>query len=68
MNSTYTYHQNTYQNISIIYFSYYRGCHGVIIVFDVTDPSTYRRVEGWITDIEVYHIFSDFIIFTVKYT
>ncbi|XP_060579694.1 uncharacterized protein LOC132736560 [Ruditapes philippinarum] len=34
--------------------SYYRGTQGVIIVFDVTDRSTFRRVESWVTDIEKY--------------
>ncbi|XP_053387970.1 uncharacterized protein LOC128551245 [Mercenaria mercenaria] len=33
--------------------SFYRGCHGVIIVFDVTNRSTFERVENRITEFEV---------------
>ncbi|XP_060583854.1 ras-related protein Rab-1-like [Ruditapes philippinarum] len=33
---------------------YYQATQGVIIVFDVTDRSTFRRVESWVTDIEKY--------------
>ncbi|XP_053387349.1 uncharacterized protein LOC128551060 [Mercenaria mercenaria] len=42
------------QRFRTITSSYYRGTHGAIIVFDVTNRSTFKRVENWITDIEHY--------------
>merc|ERR1711977_627351 len=32
--------------------SYYRGAHGIIVVYDVTDGDSFRSVEKWITEIE----------------
>merc|ERR1712226_1673506 len=34
--------------------SYYRGAHGIIIVYDVTDQETFNNVRTWITEIEKY--------------
>ena len=30
--------------------TYYRGAHGVIIVYDVTDKISFRHVSGWIEE------------------
>ena len=32
--------------------SFYRGCHGVILVFDVSDKETFEKVKGWIRSIK----------------
>ena len=32
--------------------SFYRGCHGVILVFDVSDKETFEKVKGWIRNIK----------------
>merc|ERR1711981_739760 len=32
--------------------SYYRGAHGIIVVYDVTDEETYTAVERWMTEID----------------
>ena len=34
--------------------SYYRGCHGVILVFDVNSERTYTQVGEWLNEIETY--------------
>jgi len=34
--------------------SYYRGAHGIIIVYDVTDMDTFNNVKQWLNEIERY--------------
>ncbi|KAJ9459246.1 Ras-related protein Rab-1A [Diplonema papillatum] len=34
--------------------SYYRGAHGIIIVYDVTDVETFHNVKTWLKEIEKY--------------
>jgi len=43
--------QERFRNITR---SYYRGAHGIILVFDVTDPSTFQKVKDWIFNIKKY--------------
>lgn len=33
-------------------FSYYRGTHGVIVVFDVTSGESFSNVKRWLQEIE----------------
>lgn len=34
--------------------SYYRGAHGVIIVYDITDQLSFNNLKNWIQEIEQY--------------
>ena len=32
--------------------SYYRGAHGILIVYDVTDPESFESVRNWVTEVD----------------
>ncbi len=34
--------------------SYYRGAHGIIIVYDVTDADSFDNVKHWLTEVDRY--------------
>ncbi|KAJ9190295.1 hypothetical protein P3X46_001514 [Hevea brasiliensis] len=34
--------------------SYYRGAHGIIIVFDVTDEESFKNVKAWLAEIDKF--------------
>lgn len=34
--------------------SYYRGAHGIIIVYDITDMESFNNVKQWLSEIDKY--------------
>ena len=34
--------------------SYYRGAHGIIVVYDITDLESFENVKNWMSEIEKF--------------
>ena len=32
--------------------SYYKGAHGIILVYDMTDKQTFKDIENWLEEVE----------------
>lgn len=36
--------------------NYYRDAHGIVVVYDVTERSTFEAIDSWMEDIEKFMI------------
>ena len=43
--------QDRFKNITS---SYYRGADGIIIIYDITDATSFEGVQGWLGEIDKY--------------
>ena len=34
--------------------SYYKGAHGIILVYDITDRQSFKDVENWLAEVDKY--------------
>lgn len=34
--------------------SYYRGAHGIVLVYDITDPRSFENIHKWLKEIETH--------------
>ena len=34
--------------------SYYKGAHGVILVYDITDRQSFKDIENWLAEVDKY--------------
>ncbi len=32
--------------------SYYKGAHGIIVVYDITDKESFKNIDNWMTEVE----------------
>ena len=32
--------------------SYYKGAHGIIVVYDTTDKESYKSIDNWMNEVE----------------
>eukprot|EP01064_Diplonema_japonicum_P024096 TRINITY_DN34576_c0_g1_i1.p1 TRINITY_DN34576_c0_g1~~TRINITY_DN34576_c0_g1_i1.p1 ORF type:complete len:204 (+),score=24.02 TRINITY_DN34576_c0_g1_i1:43-654(+) len=41
--------------------AYYRGAHGVILVYDITDEESFEKLDSWMEEIDNYKSFPDVV-------
>ena len=41
--------------------SYYRGAHGVVFVYDVTDAHSFSRLDSWMEEVETFKSYPDIV-------
>lgn len=53
-NSTITRDTAGQERFRTITSTYYRGTHGVVVVYDVTNANTFKSIQRWLLEIEQY--------------
>ena len=44
----------TSNNLIKVTSSYYKGAHGIVLVYDMTDKKSFKDVENWLLEVEKY--------------
>ena len=34
--------------------SYYKGAHGIILVYDITERQSFKDIENWLAEVDKY--------------
>ena len=42
------------ERLKTLTYSYYRGCHVILIIFDVTDRNSFSKIDNWIECIDKF--------------
>jgi Ras-related protein Rab-18 len=45
--------------------SYYRGTHGIVVVFDVSDRQSFENVDTWLSEAQLYAVKCDPVILLI---
>ena len=48
--------QERFKNISS---AYYRGAHGVVLVYDITSQKSLDHLDTWLEELDKYDVFSE---------
>ena len=40
--------------LNLVTSSYYKGAHGIMVTYDITDKESFKAVENWLAEVEKY--------------
>lgn len=41
-------------SLSMVTNSYYRGAHGVVLVYDITDTESFKALDRWLDELDTF--------------